>query len=157
MRVVTLVVLVIVVGAGHTGTIYKSVDKSGNVSYSPFPDENAVKVERVDPAPEPREEDIEYAKQLYRELDARDQQREYERRLWAKRQQKLEQKEADLALRRKVANQRTTNIIVVKQNSYYPRRHYGYRHHLKQGWNSNRKSKNIPGTGMGTTMSIPVH
>lgn len=125
MRKILLLLACLMSAPGAADTIYKSVDRHGNVSYSSTPGKSAVEVEKVAPPSAPREEDVEAAHQRYRELEERDRQREQARREEAIRQQELERIKADQELRRQLNRpQKPANIIIVNQNPYYWGRRY---------------------------------
>ncbi|MGH8560007.1 MAG: DUF4124 domain-containing protein [Methylococcales bacterium] len=101
--------------AASAQQIYKSVDKNGKVTYSSEPVKNAVAVKTVaHPAPlNPRE--VEHAQKRLQEFEAREAEREKEQRDQEREALRQRQIQADLELKREIANQKPANVILVNQ------------------------------------------
>jgi Domain of unknown function (DUF4124) len=99
--------------------IYKSVDRDGNISYSSEPASDAVSVETVELPPPPGEDEIEQAQQRYLELEARDLDRELERQRQEEENLLRLQIQADLELRRQLADQQPASPVIIEQYPYY--------------------------------------
>lgn len=126
MKILLVVVTILAVKLAVAAPIYKSVDDHGNVSYSETPLGNAAKVETVNTLPPPNKQEVARAKQRYRELEVRDAIREQQRRELAKQQQEINKQKAYADLKRKLAKQKPSNVIVINQNPTYRRAFPGW-------------------------------
>jgi Domain of unknown function (DUF4124) len=131
MKWLTLVSLLLIMQGVPAQQIYKSVDKDGNVSYSSEPAKGAVEVKTVAPPPRPSPEEVERAQQRYLDLEARDAQREFERREQEQEELLRRQIREDMELKRQIANQKSGDVIVINQNPYYWGRPYQPRFHKR--------------------------
>lgn len=107
------------VGIVTAAPIYKSIGKNGHVTYSSTPMESAVRVELVGHprAPDPRE--IERARERLEEFQIREAQLESTRREQQQEALRQRQIQEDLALKRKIANQKPVNVVVINQAPGY--------------------------------------
>jgi Domain of unknown function (DUF4124) len=144
---VSLCCLIAIEGAAAQ-QIFKSVDQHGNVSYSSEPASGAVEVKIITPPPGPSPEEVERARQRYFELEARDAQREFERRQEEIAELRRQQIQADLELRRQIAEQKPGNVILINENPYYWSRPYPPR------WTKRIKPdrRRLPGRPSGTKL-----